>query len=55
MKDNFVKINLDIQTEYRDKLKAIAKEKDMSMSALIRTIIKQHLEKDFILKQYLEK
>lgn len=42
-KPNRIMISLELPKEYKDKLQEEAKEKEMSVSGLIRLIIKNHL------------
>lgn len=39
-----VKMNLEIEESIKDKLQTEAKDKDMSLSALVRVILKSHIE-----------
>ena len=45
MKDNMTTVNLEIDREVKEKLQKEAKEKEMSLSGLIRLILKEHLKK----------
>lgn len=44
MKEENVKISLEISREIRDKLKLLATEKEMSISGLIRYILKNYIK-----------
>lgn len=44
MKEENVKISLEISREIRDKLKLLAIEKEMSISGLIRYILKNYIK-----------
>ena len=39
-----VKMNLEIEEEIKDKLQKEAKEKEMSLSGLVRLVLKPHIE-----------
>lgn len=39
-----VKMNLEIEEEIKDKLQKEAKEKEMSLSGLVRLVLKSHIE-----------
>ena len=45
MKDNMTTVNLEINKEVKEELQKEAKEKEMSLSGLIRLILKEHLKK----------
>lgn len=44
MKQDYTKINLDLPIEMKNKLMEEAREKEMSLSGLIRLILKFHLK-----------
>lgn len=46
MKDTNAKISLEISKELKEKLEKLADEKEMSVSGLIRFILKNYLKED---------
>ena len=44
MKDNITTVNLKIDEETKKKLQKEADEKEMSLSGLIRLVLKEHLK-----------
>lgn len=45
MRENRTTVNLEIDKEVKEKLQKEADEKEMSLSGLIRLILKEHLKK----------
>ncbi len=46
MKDTNAKISLEISKELKEKLEKLAKDREMSISGLIRFILKNYLKED---------
>lgn len=44
MKQEYIKLSLDIPEDYKNKLTTIAKDREMSVSGLVRLIIKEYLK-----------